>query len=75
MDVFEGRVKLIAFYQQSDAPRVAVEFGDKGEILHREINGVAARPRRPPALTTNRPRRGQQTATPKEGLLHRTPNQ
>lgn len=40
LDVFEGRVKLIAFNQESDEPRVVVEFGDKGEILHVEINGV-----------------------------------
>lgn len=40
MDVFEDRLKLIVFYQQADAPRVVVEFGDKGEILHVEINGL-----------------------------------
>lgn len=40
MDVCEGRVKLVAFDQESDEPRVVVEFGDKGEILHVEINGV-----------------------------------
>jgi len=40
LDVCEGRVKLLAFDQESDDPRLVVEFGDKGEILHVEINGV-----------------------------------
>ena len=40
LDVFEGRVKLVAFDQESDNPKVIVEFGDKGEILHVEIDGV-----------------------------------
>ena len=33
-------MKLVAFDQESDESRVVVEFGEKGEILHVEINGV-----------------------------------
>lgn len=40
LDMFVNRMRLIAFYQQADAPHVVVEFGDAGEILHVEINGV-----------------------------------
>lgn len=40
LDVFKGRMKLIAFDQETDEPRVVVEFGDAGEILHVEMNGV-----------------------------------
>ena len=49
LDVFEGRLKLIALNQESDALRVVVEFGDTGEILHVEINGV------PYALVVHQP--------------------
>ena len=49
LDVFEGRVKVVAFNQETDEPRVVVEFGDKGEILHVEINGV------PHALVVHQP--------------------
>lgn len=33
VDVFESRVMLLAFNQESDEPRVLIEFGDKGEIV------------------------------------------
>ena len=49
LDVIEGRLKLIAFDQQADAPRVVVEFGNSGEILHVEVNGV------PHALVVHQP--------------------
>lgn len=40
LDVYAGRAKLCAFDQDSDEPRVVVEFGDKGEILRVAISGV-----------------------------------
>ncbi len=40
LDVFEGRVTLLAFNQETDEPRVLVEFGDKGEIVRVVIDGV-----------------------------------
>lgn len=49
LEVFEGRLKLIALNQESDALSVVVEFNDKGEILHVEVNGV------PHALVVHQP--------------------
>lgn len=62
LNLFEGRLKLVAVNQETDAPRVVVEFGDKGEILHVEINECRT-PTSSTSHSTDCPRRGKQTAT------------
>lgn len=40
MDVFKGRANVIAFNQESDEPRVLIEFGEGSEIVRVVIDGV-----------------------------------